>query len=121
MFLVRSLVALALLTVGAGGGLAAAMVHASWWGLLLGLSAAALTTLALPAGGWRFAFMLGWFAAIVYVVLPKAEGDYLIPSSASGYGVLGGSFVLFLVSLVTLPGPGTRRRGDGGDPVVSGP
>lgn len=121
MILVRLLVALALLVVGAGGGLAAALVHGMWWGLLLGLAAGALTTLALPPGGWRFAFMLSWFAAIVYVVLPKAEGDYLIPNSGSGYGVLGGSFVLFLTSLATLPRPGTRRRRERDDPVVSGP
>ncbi|UUZ60187.1 hypothetical protein [Nocardioides sp. B-3] len=93
--LVRALVALALLVVGAGGGLAAALVHGWWWGLALGLAAATLTTLALPAGGWRFAFMLGWFGAIAYVVLPRAEGDYLIPSSTSGYGLLGGSFPVF--------------------------
>jgi hypothetical protein len=125
VLLVRSLAALALLVVGAGGGLAAALLHESWWGLLLGLAAAALTTRALRAGGLRFAFMLGWFGVIVYTVLPRPEGDYLIPATAAGYGVLGGSFLLFLVALVTLPRPGTsarlRRRGGGDDPVVSAP
>lgn len=114
--LVRALVALALLVVGAGGGLAAALVHEWWWGLALGLAAATLTTIALPAGGWRFAFMLGWFGAIAYVVLPRAEGDYLIPSSGSGYGLLGGSFAVFLIALATVPNRRPRRD----DPVVSG-
>lgn len=115
--LVRALVALVLIVVGAAGGLSAALVHESWWGLTLGLAAAALTTIALPAGGWRFAFMLGWFGAIGYVGLPRAEGDYLIPSSASGYGILGGSFVLFLIALATVPNRRARRE----DPVVSPP
>lgn len=125
MFLVRSVAALALLVVGAGGGLAAALLHDSWWGLLLGLAAAALTTRALRAGGMRFAFMLGWFGVIAYTVLPRPEGDYLIPATPAGYAVLGGSFLLFLVALATLPRPGAsarRRRPDSGDdPVVSAP
>lgn len=115
--LVRALVALVLVVVGAGGGLAAALVHEWWWGLALGLGAAALTTIALPAGGWRFSFMLGWFGAIGYVVLPRAEGDYLIPSSVSGYGILGGSFVLFLIALATVPNRRPRRE----DPGVLAP
>ena len=125
MLLVRALAALALLVVGAGGGLAAALVHGSWWGLLLGLAAAALATGALPAGGMRFAFMLGWFGAIASAVLPRPEGDYLVPATNGGYGLLGGSFLLFLVALSTLPRPGTsaraRRRDGGADPVVSAP
>lgn len=117
--LVRALIALVLLVVGACGGLAATLVHESWWGLLLGLGAAACATLALPAGGLRFAFMLGWFAAIVVAVQTRPEGDYLIPSTAAGYGLLGGSFVLFLTALATLPKPGSRRRQRHDDPPVS--
>ena len=113
--------ALVLVAVGAGGGLAAALVHASWWGLLLGLAAAAVSTWTLPAGGWRFAFMLGWFGAIAYAVLPRSEGDYLIPATTAGYAVLGGSFVLFLIALATLPRPGSRRRNRGEDPGVPTP
>ena len=125
MLLVRSVAALALLVVGAGGGLAAALLHESWWGLLLGLATAALTTRALRAGGMRFAFMLGWFGVLAYAMLPRPEGDYLIPATAAGYAVLGGSFLLFLVALATLPRPGTaarlRRHDSGDDPVVSAP
>lgn len=112
--LLRTLVALALLVVGAAGGLAAALVHERWWGLVLGLAAASLTTIALPPGGWRFAFMLGWFGAIGYAALPRAEGDYLIASSGSGYALLAGSFGLFLVALATV----AHRRARRDDPVV---
>lgn len=117
----RSLAALALLVVGAVCAVAAALVHERWWGLLLGLSVAGLTTFALPPGGLRFAFVLGWTAAVAYVVLPRAEGDYLIASSGAGYGFLAGTFAVFLVALATLPGPGTRRRRRGDDPAVSTP
>lgn len=125
MILLRLLVALALLGLGAGAALAAALIHQWWWGLALGLGAAALATRALPAGRWRLAFMLGWFGAIVYVVLPRAEGDYVIPATGAGYALLGVSFGLFLVALATLPRPGSstssRGRGDADDPVVSPP
>ena len=118
---VRVLVALGLIVVGFAGGVAAALVQAWWWGLVLGLLAAAAACLALPAGGWRFAFTLGWFAALGYVVLPRAEGDYLIAATASGYTLLGGSFLVFLFALTTLPSPGSRRRRDTDDPLVSSP
>ena len=65
--------------------------------------------------------MLGWFGAIVFAVQTRPEGDYLIPSTGAGYAVLGGSFLLFLVALATLPRPGSRRRRRGDDPVVSAP
>lgn len=121
MTLVRALIALELLVVGACGGLAATLVHEAWWGLLLGLASAACTTIALPAGGLRFAFMLGWFGVIFIAVQARPEGDYLIPSTGAGYGLVGGSFVLFLIALATLPRPGSRRRRDSDDPVVSTP
>jgi len=116
VFLVRLLVALALFVIGACAGVAATLVHQRWWGLVLGVAAAAFATRTLPAGGWRFAFMLGWFGAISYAVLPRTEGDYLISASGAGYGLLGGSFVIFLAALTTLPGPGSRRRSHGDDP-----
>lgn len=115
MLLVRLAVAVALLAVGASAALAATLVHQRWWGLALGLAAAALATLALPAGGRRFSFMLGWFAAIGYALMPRTEGDYLIAASGSGYGLIGGSFVLFVAALTTLPRPGSSRRSRGDD------
>lgn len=115
MLLVRLVAALALLAVGASAALAATLVHQRWWGLVLGLAAAAFVTLALPAGSRRFAFMLGWFGAIAYALVPRTEGDYLIAASGSGYALIGGSFVLFLTALTTLPRPGSSRRSRGDD------
>lgn len=125
MLVLRPLCAVALLVVGAGGGVAAALVHQWWWGLMLGIAAAAVPTVALPAGLLRMAFMLGWFGAMVHLVLPRPEGDYVITASGAGYTLLGGSFGLFLTALGTLPGPRTssfsRDRGGIDDPVVSPP
>ena len=118
MLLVRILVALALLAVGASAALAATLIHQHWWGLALGFAVAALATRALPAGARRFAFMLGWFGAIIYALMPRTEGDYLIAASTSGYGLLGGSFLLFLTALATLAGPGVRRGSRRDDPRV---
>ncbi|MCW2833503.1 MAG: hypothetical protein JWN68_1456 [Nocardioides sp.] len=115
MLLVRLALAVALLVLGASAALAATLVHQRWWGLVLGLAAAALATLALPGGSRRFAFMLGWFGAIAYAVLPRTEGDYLIAASGSGYTLIGGSFLLFLTALTTLPRPGSSRRSRGDD------
>ena len=118
MLAVRLLVALALLVSGAAAGLAATLVHQRWWGLLLGLAVAALATCALPVGGRRCAFVVGWFAAITYAVLPRAEGDYLISDSLAGYGFLGGSFVILLTALATSAGPVSRRGSRAVDPQV---
>ena len=110
MLLVRLAGALALFVLGASAALAATLVHERWWGLALGLAAAALATLALPGGSRRLAFMLGWFGAIAYALAPRTEGDYLIAASVSGYTLIAGSFLLFLTALTTLPRPGSSRR-----------
>ena len=107
--------AVALLAVGAAAGLATVLLHQRGWGLALGLAAAAATTLALPRGWWsRVAFMLGWMGAVVWAMMPRSEGDYLIPANASGYAVLVGSFVVLLVALAT-SGPTRGSRDDPGD------
>ena len=103
--------AVALLVVGAAGGLAAVLLHQLGWGLLLGLAAALACTLALPRGWWRTAFTLGWAGAVAWAVVPRAEGDYLIPGNASGYLLMGGSFLVLLVALAT-SAPGRRPRED---------
>ncbi len=118
MLLVRLAVVLALLAVGASAALAATLVHQRWWGLVLGLAAAGLTTFALPAGSRRFAFMVGWLGAIGYALVPRTEGDYLVAASGSGYGLIGGSFALFLAALTSLPRPGSSRRSRGDDQAL---
>jgi len=107
--------AVALLLVGAAGGVATVLLHQRGWGLALGLVAGAASTLALPRGWWsRVAFMLGWMGAVVWAMVPRAEGDYLIPGNASGYALLVGSFVVLLVALAT-SGPRGGSRDDPGD------
>lgn len=107
--------ALVLVLVGAVAGLAAVLLHQHAWGLVLGLAAAAVAALALPRGWWsRLAFMLGWTGAVGYATVPRPEGDYLIPANASGYALLGGSFLLLLVALAT-SGPARRPGEDPGE------
>lgn len=107
--------ALALLVAGAAAGLATVLLHQQGWGLALGLAAAIAATLALPRGWWsRVAFMLGWMGAVVWAMVPRAEGDYLIPANLLGYVVLGGSFVVLLVALAT-SGPVRGGRDDPGE------
>jgi hypothetical protein len=114
--LLRWAAALGVLAVGAVSGGAAVLVHQRWWGLALGLVSATAVAVALPARWWlRPAFAAGWMAVVTAAVLPRAEGDYLIPANVAGYAVLGWSFALLLASLVTLP-PRRRAREDPGDP-----
>jgi hypothetical protein len=112
----------ALLVVGAAGGLAAVLLHQRGWGLALGLAACAASTLALPRGWWsRVAFGLGWMGSVVWAMVPRAEGDYLIPANLWGYALLVGSFVVLLVALATSGpgrGPGPGSRDDPGDSPV---
>jgi hypothetical protein len=112
---VAVVLALVLLVVGAAGGLATVLLHQERWFLVLGLAAALASTLALPRGWRRTAFMLGWAGAVAWATVPRAEGDYLIPGNGSGYLLLGGSLVVLLLALAT-SGPGRRAREDPGDP-----
>ncbi len=118
MSVLRLLFACALLVIGACAAVAATLIHERWWGLALGLGAAASVTRALPAGSRKCAFMFGWFGAISYTVLPRAEGDFLIAASPGGYGFIAGSFVIFLAALASLSGlprRGSRPRREGED------
>ena len=108
----KILAALAAAVAGATTGLATVALHGLWWGLLLGIAATAVTTYALPAGWWgRLAFVVGWDAMVAWLLVPRAEGDYLISSDPSGYVVLGLGLVLVVVGIATLPRP---RRGASG-------
>ena len=107
--------ALLLLLTGAAAGLATVLLHQLGWGLALGLAAALTTTLALPRGWTRAAFMVGWAATVAWATVPRAEGDYLVPANASGVLLLGGSFVVLLAALAT-SAPARAPREDPGDP-----
>jgi peptidoglycan/LPS O-acetylase OafA/YrhL len=109
----RRLAAPALLAVGAATGLATAVLHERWWGLLLGAAATALALRALPAGWWtRLAFSLGWCAMLLVLSSPRPEGDYAVGRDVPGYLLLGLGLAVLVIGLVTLPAPaslsGTR-------------
>ncbi len=103
MRLLRALIAAAALALGATAGVAATLVHQRWWGLVLGLAAGAMTTLALPPSWGRLAFAVGWLAMVVRLAWPRVEGDYLVAANGVGYALLAGSFGLVLVALASLP------------------
>ncbi|QIK74161.1 hypothetical protein [Nocardioides piscis] len=109
------LTVLGLLVAGAACGAAATLVHRWGWGLAIGLFAAVLGVVALPAGSRRLAFAAGWMAAVGLALWPRPEGDYLIAADAVGYALLIASFGVFLVALVTLPGRGSPTPRDGDD------
>lgn len=103
---VRVLMALSLLLLGAVVGIATVLVHRMAWGLALGLVATALTTYALPPG-WstRLPFVLGWVAMVGWMTVPRPEGDYLVTENWQGYTLLGFGMVLLVTGLATLPRP----------------
>lgn len=111
----RAVVALALLLVGGGAALCTVALHQRWWGLAIGLAAAAATLVALPAGWWgRFAFALGWAAGVAVLTPQRPEGDFLIASDASGYVVLATAVVVFFAGFLSRrPAP----RADAGIPL----
>ena len=74
------------------------MVHQRWWGLALAVAALAAAVVALPAGWWtRLPFALGFVAVLGLAMVPRGEGDYLVPGNARGYLLLAAGFVLVLV------------------------
>jgi hypothetical protein len=105
----RGLMAVSLLLLGAATGIAAVFVHRMAWGLALGLAATALTAYALPPG-WstRLPFVLGFVAAVGWLTVPRPEGDYVVSENWQGYTLLGFTMVLLVTGLATLPRP--RRR-----------
>ncbi|TYL51498.1 hypothetical protein FXB39_09780 [Nocardioides sp. BGMRC 2183] len=83
--------ALAVLGVGLGAaiGLCTVAVHATGWGLVLGLAATVSTIVALGGGWWRrFAFAVGWSGAVLVLSMARPEGDYWVSSDLLGYLLL---------------------------------
>lgn len=96
---------------GLASGLAAVLVHTDWWGLLLGLVATAALLVALGGRRWpRPAFAVGWVVALVLGMLPRPEGDYLVPGTLDGYLLLATVPVWLVAGLTSLAGPGQRPR-----------
>jgi hypothetical protein len=115
---VPAVLALLLALLGAASGVAAALLHQRWWGLVLGLLAGAAVTVAVPAG-WsrRVSWTAGWLVAVGLAATRRPEGDYVVPGNVAGYALLVGSLVLAVVAMVTVPSPrkGGRRPGDPDD------
>ena len=98
--------ALGLVVLGAVAALAAVMVHQRWWGLVLAVPATVLTAVALPAGWWtRLPFAAGFAVVLGLAMVPRGEGDYLVPGNGRGYVLIGLAFVVIMVSVATLPRP----------------
>jgi hypothetical protein len=105
-------VALALLLLGAAAGVATVALHDLAWGLLLAVAATAVTTYALsPGWSTRLPFVLGWDLMVVWLAVPRSEGDYLVSQDWTGYVVLGVGVVLLVVGIGTLPRPGHVSSG----------
>jgi len=102
----RTLVALVLLALGAGTGIAVIALHDLAWGLALGAAASVLAALALPPGWWgRLAFSLGTACMIGWLTMPRPEGDYVVSKDWQGYAVLGLALILLVLGVATLPRP----------------
>jgi len=100
----KALTTAGLVVAGLVVGLASVALHGLWWGLVLAVAATSAAAYALPAGwGTRVAFAVGWFAVVVYLLVPRSEGDYAIAADAHGYALLGYALILFVACLVTLP------------------
>ena len=104
-------VAVLLVVVGLVSGVAAVLVHAHWWGLLLALSTTAAVLVLLGVRRWaRPAFAVGWVTVLVLAMLPRAEGDYLVAGSVEGYLLLATVPVWVVAALTSVAGLGGRSR-----------
>ena len=89
------------LALGLVSGIAAVVVHQSWW-LLLAFAAAGTTMVWLRPGAGRVGFAAGWGVVVLRASLPKPEGDYLVSANGAGWTLLAGSLGLLLVAMVTV-------------------
>lgn len=111
---VRGLLAVPSLALGAAVSLCTLALHDLWWGLALGLAATAATAAALPPRWWgRLAFALGWVALLAVATPRRAEGDYLVSGDVEGYVLLGAGAVLLGAAGAGLL-PRARGRRDSG-------
>ena len=117
---VRLLLALALLASGVVVGTAGVLVHGEWWGFALAVVAGTSSLLALPPGlTTRVPFAGGWTLAVLVLMLPRPEGDYLLGGDLRGYGVLALTAALLLLAMATVPTGGRVRSGGDADAARS--
>jgi hypothetical protein len=105
------------LLAGIGTAVGTVAVYQWWWGLLLAAAATLMVLLATPPG-WatRLPLAVGFDGTVALLAVPRGAGDYLVASTGAGYAVLGLALAVLLVSIATLPRPGSatsRRPSDG--------
>ncbi|GAB2764504.1 hypothetical protein GCM10027020_15850 [Nocardioides salsibiostraticola] len=99
----RLVIGVLLLPGGATIGTAATLVHDTVWGLPLAIISVIVTVRALPAGGPRVGFALGWSAAVGAFTVPRPSGDYLVAGGVTGYLLLLTALVSVVAALATVP------------------
>ena len=104
--LLRGAIVLGCVLLGSVLAIATTAVHATWWGLPLGLSATAATLVALPPRGWfRAPYAVAWMLTVGGLSFPRPEGDYVISSDARGYVLLGSAVLLPLWAILSTARP----------------
>ena len=93
--------------VGVLTSLSVLALYQSWWWLGVALVGTIAVLVAPPDGGWlRIPFALGWVCVVVFGVLGKPEGDFVLASNARGYAVLVGGLAVLIGAALT-----SRTRG----------
>jgi len=96
------------LLAGIGTAVGTAAVYQWWWGLLIAAAASLLVLVATPPG-WatRLPYAIGFDGTVALLSVPRGEGDYLVAGTGPGYAVLGVGLAVLLLSIATLPRPGS--------------
>lgn len=109
----RLVVALALLPAGVVVAVAAAAVHALWWGLPLGVATTVAVLWALPDRWWgRLPFGLAWAATVVVLADLRPEGDLVIRSNTAGYVLLATALGALVAGVLSLRPSRVSQRED---------
>lgn len=111
------LAALGCAVLGVLLAVATTALHATGWGLVLGLAAVLASVLALPPRVWlRLPLAATWMAVIGYLAVPRSEGDYLIAGDLPGYLLLASAVVIPLICIATTRrAPSDARDGSGAE------
>lgn len=106
MVMARLALALGLLVVGMGTGVASLAFHdKSWPWFALALVAPLLTVAVASPGFPRSGFALGWLAVLALGLLGRPEGDAAVASSVRGYGLLLAGLAVLTFAVATIPRP----------------
>jgi hypothetical protein len=108
----RLLSHLAVLLLGAAVGTAAALVHRSLPGIVLGIGTTLVVAVALRQ--WRrpltATYALGWLVTVGSATFGRGEGDYAVATDGYGYALLVTALVVLVLGAGSL---GTHDSGSG--------